>query len=74
MPSVTARRKCPELIFVKPRFEVYREVSRQIRDIFYEYTPLVEPLSLDETYLDVTENLKGIPYATQVAREIRARI
>jgi DNA polymerase-4 len=74
MPSVTARRKCPELIFVKPRFDVYREVSRQIREIFYAYTPLVEPLSLDEAYLDVTENLKGIPYATQVAREIRARI
>ncbi len=74
MPSVTARRKCPELIFVKPRFDTYREVSRQIREIFYEYTPLVEPLSLDEAYLDVTENLKGIPYATQVAREIRARI
>jgi DNA polymerase IV len=74
MPSVTARRKCPELIFVKPRFDVYREVSRQIRDIFYEYTPLVEPLSLDEAYLDVTENLKGIPHATKVAREIRARI
>src|SRR5918995_2758119 len=74
MPSVTARRKCPELIFVKPRFDVYREVSRQIREIFYEYTPLVEPLSLDEAYLDVTENRKGIPYATQVAREIRANI
>ena len=74
MPSVTARRKCPELIFVKPRFDVYREVSQQIREIFFEYTPLVEPLSLDEAYLDVTENLKGIPYATQVAREIRARI
>jgi DNA polymerase-4 len=74
MPSVTARRRCPELIFVKPRFDVYRAVSRQIRDIFYEYTPLVEPLSLDEAYLDVTENLKGIAYATQVAREIRAKI
>jgi DNA polymerase-4 len=74
MPSVTARRKCSELIFVKPRFDVYREVSRQIREIFYEYTPLVEPLSLDEAYLDVTENLKDIPYATQVAREIRAKI
>ncbi len=74
MPSVTARRKCPELIFVKPRFEVYREVSHQIREIFYDYTPLVEPLSLDEAYLDVTENLKAIPYATQVAREIRVRI
>jgi len=74
MPSVTARWKCPELTFVKPRFEVYREVSRQIGEIFYEYTPLVEPLSLDEAYLDVTENLKGIPYATQVARRIRASI
>src|ERR687897_206913 len=74
MPSVTARRKCPELIFVTPRFDVYREVSRQIREIFYEYTPLVEPLSLDEAYLDVTENLKGILYATQVAREVRTRI
>jgi DNA polymerase-4 len=74
MPSITARGKCPELIFVEPRFDVYREVSQQIREIFYEYTPLVEPLSLDEAYLDVTENLKGIRYATQVAREIRARI
>ncbi|MBJ6127380.1 DNA polymerase IV [Microvirga sp. BT325] len=74
MPSVTAQRKCPDLIFVKPRFDVYREISRQIREIFYEYTPLVEPLSLDEAYLDVTENLKGIAYATQVAREIRAKI
>jgi len=74
MPSVTARRLCPDLIFVKPRFEVYREVSNQIREIFLEYTPLVEPLSLDEAYLDVTENLKGIPYATRVAKEIRARI
>jgi DNA polymerase IV len=74
MPSVTARRKCPDLIFVNPRFDIYREVSRQIREIFYEYTPLVEPLSLDEAYLDVTKNLKDIPYATQVAREIRAKI
>jgi DNA polymerase IV len=74
MPSVTARRKFPDLIFVKPRFDVYREVSRQIREIFHEYTPLVEPLSLDEAYLDVTENLKDILYATQVAREIRAKI
>src|SRR5487761_2406485 len=67
MPSVTARRKCPELIFVKPRFEVYRAVSRQIRAIFAEYTPLVEPLSLDEAYLDVTENLPGIASATEIA-------
>ncbi len=74
MPSVTAARKCPELIFVKPRFEVYRAVSQQIRDIFAEYTPLIEPLSLDEAYLDVTENLKDIPIATEIALEIRAKI
>ena len=74
MPSVTARRKCPDLIFVKPRFDVYKAVSQQIRAIFAEYTPLIEPLSLDEAYLDVTENLKGIASATQIAEEIRARI
>ncbi|HMK90727.1 MAG TPA: DNA polymerase IV [Methylocystis sp.] len=74
MPSVTALRKCPELIFVKPRFDVYRQVSLQIRAIFAEYTPIVEPLSLDEAYLDVTENLKGISSATRIAEEIRARI
>ncbi len=74
MPSVTAKRKCPDLIFVKHRFDVYREVSQQIREIFRDYTPLVEPLSLDEAYLDVTENLKGISSATQIAEEIRARI
>ncbi|QBR72790.1 DNA polymerase IV [Beijerinckiaceae bacterium] len=74
MPSVTAKRKCPDLIFVKPRFEVYRQVSLQIRAIFAEHTPLVEPLSLDEAYLDVTEDAKGIGNATQIAEEIRARI
>jgi len=74
MPSVTALRKCPSLIFVPPRFDVYRAVSEQIREIFLEYTPLVEPLSLDEAYLDVTDNLRGIPTATATAREIRARI
>ena len=74
MPSATAKRLCPELVFVKPRFEVYKEVSRQIRDIFLDYTPLVEPLSLDEAYLDVTDNLKGMPLASDLAREIRARI
>jgi DNA polymerase-4 len=74
MPSVTARRKCRELIFVKPRFDVYRSISRQIRAIFAEYTPLVEPLSLDEAYLDVTENLKAIASATEIAEQIRARI
>jgi DNA polymerase-4 len=74
MPSVTARRKCPELIFVKPRFEVYKEVSLQIRAIFAEYTPVVEPLSLDEAYLDVTENLQGIASATEIAERIKAKI
>jgi DNA polymerase IV len=74
MPSVTARRKCPELVFVKPRFEVYRAISQQIRAIFADYTPLIEPLSLDEAYLDVTDNLKELPTATAVAEEIRARI
>ena len=73
MPSVTARRKCPELIFVAPRFDVYSAVSRQIREIFAEYTPLIEPLSLDEAYLDVTENLKGIASATEIAEQIRAK-
>ncbi|HEX8425076.1 DNA polymerase IV [Hymenobacter sp.] len=74
MASSVALRKCPELVFVKPRFEVYKEVSRQIRAIFAEYTPLIEPLSLDEAYLDVTHNLKQIASATQLAQEIRARI
>jgi DNA polymerase-4 len=74
MASLTARRKCPDLIFVKPRFDVYRTISLQIREIFAEYTPLIEPLSLDEAYLDVTENLKGIASATRIAQEIRARI
>jgi DNA polymerase IV len=74
MPSVTAKRKCPELIFVKHRFEVYKQVSEQIRAIFAEYTPVIEPLSLDEAYLDVTENLKGIGSATRIAKEIRAAI
>jgi len=74
MPSVTAKRRCPDLIFVKARFDAYRTVSHQIRAIFADYTPLVEPLSLDEAYLDVTEDLKGIGIATEIAREIRARI
>jgi DNA polymerase IV len=74
MPSVTAKRRCPDLIFVRPRFDAYAEVSRQIRAIFHDYTPHVEPLSLDEAYLDVTEDLKGIGIATRIAEEIRARI
>ncbi len=74
MASTTARRQCPDLIFVPPRFDVYREISQQIRTIFSEYTPLIEPLSLDEAYLDVTENLIGVTSATQIAEEIRATI
>jgi len=74
MPSITAKRRCPDLIFVKPRFDVYEAVSRQIRKIFAEYTHLIEPLSLDEAYLDVTDNLKGIATATEIARQIRAKI
>ncbi len=74
MPSITAKRKCPDLIFVSPRFDAYKAISLQIRDIFAEYTPIIEPLSLDEAYLDVTENLKGIASATQIAEAIRARI
>ncbi|NRQ18992.1 DNA polymerase IV [Ensifer sesbaniae] len=74
MPSVTAKRKCPDLIFVRPRFDVYKAVSLQIRAIFAEYTPDIEPLSLDEAYLDVTENLKGMEIATEIAAEIRAKI
>ena len=74
MPSVVAARKCPDLIFVKPRFERYKEISNQIRSIFYEYTDLVEPLSLDEAFLDVTENKMFNPSATLIAQEIRERI
>src|SRR6266446_9793435 len=74
MPSVTAKRKCPDLIFVQPRLDAYKAISLQIREVFAEYTPIIEPLSLDEAYLDVTENLKGIIWATKIAEEIRARI
>ena len=74
MPSITAKRKCPDLIFVKPRFDAYKAISLQIREIFAAYTPIIELLSLDEAYLDVTENLKGISSATQIAEEIPARI
>ncbi|QSR16187.1 DNA polymerase IV [Novosphingobium sp. KA1] len=74
MPSVTAARLCPDLIFRKPRFDVYRQVSDQIRAIFLDYTPHVEPLSLDEAYLDVTADLKGIGSATRIAEQIRNRI
>ncbi|MDQ0470721.1 DNA polymerase IV [Labrys wisconsinensis] len=74
MPSTTALRKCPELMFVAPRFEIYRAVSRQIHAILADYTPLVEPLSLDEAYLDVTRNLRAPATASATASEIRARI
>jgi DNA polymerase IV len=74
MPSRTALQRCPNLCLVRPRFEVYREVSEQIRDIFHRYTDLVEPLSLDEAYLDVTENKMDMPSATIIARQIKELI
>jgi len=74
MPSLTAKNKCPDLIFVLPRFEVYHAVSEQIREIFMEYTDLVEPLSLDEAFLDVTVNHKNNPSASLIAKEIQRRI
>ena len=74
MPATRARELCPRGIFLKPRFEAYSAVSKQIRRIFADYTDLVEPLSLDEAYLDVTENKRGIPYAYRTAKEIRRRI
>ncbi|MDX1941543.1 MAG: DNA polymerase IV [Saprospiraceae bacterium] len=74
MPSIVARRKCPDLIFVKSHFDLYHQVSKQIREIFLDYTDLVEPLSLDEAYLDVTDNKKGMKSATLIAQEIRKRI
>ena len=74
MPSVTAKRLCPELIFVKSNFATYKEVSQQVRDIFHSYTDLVQPLSLDEAYLDVTENKMGISSAVLIAERIRADI
>jgi DNA polymerase-4 len=74
MSGVQAKKLCPELVFVRPRFERYTEISKIIRKIFYEYTDLVEPLSLDEAYLDVTQNKKGNPSASLLAQEIRKRI
>ena len=74
MPSVTARRLCPDLVFVKPRFEVYRAISEEIRAVFAQHTAIIEPVALDEAYLDVTENLQGLTTATEVARVIRAEI
>ena len=74
MSGALAQKLCPHLIFVKSNFDRYREVSQQIRKIFFEYTDLVEPLSLDEAYLDVTENKMGNPSATLIAQEIREKI
>jgi DNA polymerase-4 len=74
LPSVTAIRRCTDLMFVPPRFEVYRDVSRQIHDVFAHYTDLIQPLSLDEAYLDVTANKRGIKTAWLTAKEIRAAI
>jgi DNA polymerase IV len=74
MPAVRAERLCPEAIFIPPDFVRYRTVSRQVRDIFKRHTDLIEPLSLDEAYLDVTENKSGLSTATRVARAIRAQI
>jgi len=74
LPSVTALRRCPDLLFVRPRFDVYKAVSQQIHAIFADYTDLIQPLSLDEAYLDVTENRRGLPTAWATAKEIRVRI
>ena len=74
MPSITAYKKCPHIIFVKPRFDAYKEASRQIHEVFAEYTDLIEPLSLDEAYLDVTENKKNLEFAMDVAKEIKEQI
>lgn len=74
LPSVTALKRCPHLVFVPPRFDVYKEVSRQIHAIFADYTDLIQPLSLDEAYLDVTANRRGLPSAWLTAKKIRARI
>jgi DNA polymerase-4 len=74
LPSVTALRRCPDLVFVPPRFEVYRDVSRQIHEVFARYTDLIQPLSLDEAYLDVTANKRDIGTAWLTAKEIRAAI
>ncbi|MBB5710034.1 DNA polymerase IV [Sphingomonas xinjiangensis] len=74
LPSVTALRRCPELVFVRPRFDVYKNISRQIHAIFAEFTDCIQPLSLDEAYLDVTDNKRDLPTAWATAKAIRARI
>ena len=74
MPSYLALQKCPTLVFAPPRFEVYRSISTQIHAIFKHHTDLVEPIALDEAYLDVTQNKLGLPYATTIAKQIKAAI
>ena len=74
MPSVQASRLCPHLIFVPGRMHIYKEVSKQVHEIFREYTDLIEPLSIDEAFLDVTENNKEIPLGVTIAREIKEKI
>ena len=74
MSVATAKRLCPQAVFVPPHFDLYRKVSAQIHAVFRRYTDLIEPLSLDEAYLDVTRNFKNIPYASEVAKRIRAEI
>ena len=74
MSSQKAKRLCPQLIFVPGRMDVYKSVSRQIHEIFHEYTDIIEPLSLDEAFLDVTENKKGISLAVDIAKEIKQKI
>ena len=74
MSVATAKRLCPQAVYVPPHFDLYRQVSAQIHAVFRRYTDLIEPLSLDEAYLDVTHNFKNIPYASEVAKEIRAAI
>ena len=74
MPSKKALQLCPQIIFIKPRFDVYKEVSLQVREIFHRYTDLIEPLSLDEAYLDVTEDKLGIGSAIDIAKEIKKAI
>src|SRR3989440_3514650 len=74
MPATRAMRLCPQAVFIHPNFDKYRAVSRDIRAIFEKHTPLVEPLSLDEAYLDVTQELTGIPTATETAQAIRSEI
>ena len=74
MSVATAKRLCPQAVYVPPHFDLYRSISAQIHGIFRRYTTLIEPLSLDEAYLDVTDNLQQIPYASDVAEKIRAEI